>query len=568
MATKLKTAAGPRPDLDALEAKPLGMVALEDLHDSPFNPRRRYDGKGLEELADSYRLCPSAIPDLLARPRPNGGKGVELIFGHRRKRAAKLAGLTELPVRLVDVDGHVARALQWAENATREALHPLDEADSFAAWLREPGTTVEAIASEIGRPPAFVRSRVKLASLPPGARSAVDDGRLGLGHAALIAGLASAEDQARALEHALTESYDGTRPSVRTLAKWIETELTLDLARAPWQLDDGALVLTAGACSDCPKRSGATADLFAGALTGDRCLDKACWAEKLKAHMVERKNAGEAVLEITEAHGSTVRKPTDPLPRGCYVEVKTTPDEHDLRELRREVKFELEPPQDLDEDKMDEWEPSAAEVEKAVERRLAEEFGACEFARQAVVKKGKAKGDVRLVCTEPKCPKHGDSIRKPTIQASSSSSSEPRVDYEAERKKREAEAERLRKVRGRVLLEVLARVKLEKGHLAKPELLELVQYDDWCMRQIAGHIGEWGKIKKPGELTLEKLSLYLLVTRFSREVAFDQGNRLLGVARRLKVDVKAIEKAVAAEEKGEAPAKKAPAKKKAAAKKR
>jgi ParB family chromosome partitioning protein len=520
-----------------------GPVALDELRDSPFNPRRRFDQKKLEELADAYRLCPEAIPRPLVRRK---GDGLELIFGHRRKRGAKLAGLEVLDVDITEVDDHLARVLQHGENGGREDLHPLDEAEWFAGWTREVGATADVIAAEIGRPVSFVRARLKLAALVGDARAALERGDLGVGQAMLIAGL-PAEQQPAVVEEALRETWDGARRTVKQLAKWIEDELSLDLGRAPWELDDATVSISAGACSACPKRTGATADLFAGAIAGDRCLDRACWNEKLAAHIRQKKKSG-GLIEVTDAHGSRVKKDGAPLPRGCYAPITATPE--DIADIRDQVEFDLKSEMHEADEETDFDAPLPAEKVKEVEERvakeLAERFQECEHARDALVSKGSNKGQVIRVCAEPKCKVHGKGIDAPTV--ASADDPRPQRDYEAERKEREAKEAIERKVRTAVLKASLEAVKLDRGHLQKAELLELAHADDYALDQIRDDLG-WGPKKKLADMPLEELSLRLLAFAFAREAAWGQGNRLPGFAKRHKVDVAKIRKAVLAEAK-------------------
>jgi ParB family chromosome partitioning protein len=558
--------------LPAAETKPAmeiniehhGPVALDDLRDSPFNPRRRFDQAKLEELADAYRLCPEAIPRPLVRRK---GDGLELIFGHRRKRGAKLAGLEVLDVDITEVDDHLARVLQHGENGGREDLHPLDEADWFAGWTREVGATADVIAAEIGRPVSFVRARLKLAALVGDARAALERGDLGVGQAMLIAGL-PADQQPTAVEEALRETWDGARRTVKQLAKWIEDELSLDLGRAPWELDDAVLSPSAGACTSCPKRTGATADLFAGAIAGDRCLDRACWDAKLAAHIRLKKKSG-GLLEVSDAHGNRVKKDGAPLPRGCYAPITATPEAVD--EIRGDIEFDVKSEllqQDEDREFNAPLPPEKVkEIEELVAKEVAERFQECEHARDALVSKGSNKGQVIRVCAEPKCKVHGKEIDAPKVAGD-----EPaQRDYEAERKEREEKEAIERKVRVAVLKASLEAVKLDRGHLQKAELLELAHADDYALDQIRDGLG-WGPKRKLADMPLEELSLRLLAFSFAREAAWGQGNRLPGFAKRHKIDIAKIRKAVLTEAKPkpEKPAKaeqaKPAAKKKAKAK--
>lgn len=488
--------AAAEPAAPAIVIEHLGRVRLEDISDSPFNPRKRYDGEKLRELADAYRRC-----------------------------AAQMALLNELEVDVADVDDHTARMLQRAENALREDLHPLDEADWFAGWVKD--ATVESIAAEIGKSPAYVSGRIKLASLITVARAELDAGNIGIGVAQLIAGLSSPDDQRRALEYAKSEGWEGHPPATDVVAEWITRELTMDLARAPWPLESAALVPEAGACATCPKRTGATIDLFAGVITGDRCLAKRCWDEKLAAHLREAKRAGE-LLEVTSKRGDTVKKPGAPLPTDCYKPVKPT--QSDLDELR-------------------------------------------DHARDALVKDGPDKGQVRRVCAEPTCPVHGKELEPgfgfvATLGALISSPSS--VDWEKKRAAENAKRELEEKVRLRALKLAIAKVKLEDGNLPLAELVRVadgqVRGNEEGEKRLEEVLGV--KLPKKGMAGLERaqLSRSLLFSLFEWDIdGWRPGTELLDFAKRYKVDVAKIraefktEEKVAAAAKASAPAK--PAKK-------
>lgn len=253
-----------------------------ELEDSPLNPRKTYNLTKISELAETIRRV-GWVGQLLGR-RVDGL--VELVYGHRRKRAAIEAELEAIPVELRDLTDEEVIAIQMAENVAREDMTPLEEGDGFAAWKRT-GASVEDMAAEVGRPVSFVRQRLQLAALPGAVRGALARGTIGVGHALLIGGLPPEQQQDAALEHVVETIDAHGECTVRDLASWVRWKAR-DLADAPWKLDDAQLVLSAPACAKCTKRTGATADLFPG-VTEDRCLDAECWSMKLEAHQREQK---------------------------------------------------------------------------------------------------------------------------------------------------------------------------------------------------------------------------------------------------------------------------------------
>jgi ParB family transcriptional regulator, chromosome partitioning protein len=172
-------------------------------------------------------------------------------------------------------------------------VHPLHEAQGFAALLRleEPKYSIELIAAKCGKNAAYVASRLRLTELAPAAVEAFTKDEIGLGHALLLAKL-QAGQQEEALAACWQESYTGGSKAkrillpVRHLREWIEHNILLELATAPFSKDDPTLVPDAGSCVECSKRTGHNTLLFEGiAAKHDSCSDPACYAAKVDAHV-------------------------------------------------------------------------------------------------------------------------------------------------------------------------------------------------------------------------------------------------------------------------------------------
>lgn len=166
--------------------------------------RRRFAPEALAELAASIRESGVVQPIVLR----SLGNGYELLAGERRWRAAQLAGLHELPAILRnDLDDDEAQVLGLVENLQRESLSPIETAEG----LRSLGTlhrlTHEAIGARIGKSRVYVTNFLRLLALAPAVQTLVDEGRLSLGHAKVLAGLPQTLQQAWAeatLREALT----------------------------------------------------------------------------------------------------------------------------------------------------------------------------------------------------------------------------------------------------------------------------------------------------------------------------------------------------------------------------
>lgn len=290
-ARKLEPAV-PTPSFD------LQRIPIAQIVESPLNPRRQFDDKTLQELADNIAQV-GIITPLLVRPH---AKGYEIAAGHRRFRAAKLAKLAEVPCIVRELDDRAFLEVMTIENLQREDIHPLDEALGYQALIDKTGMDVAAIAARVGKSESYVYQRMKLAALVPALQKAFLDEELTAGHAILIARL-QPKDQTQALK--AMKWHDPM--SVRELAGWIENNLHLDLGEAAFDPAADTLVPAAGPCTTCPKRTGNQPSLFPDIKKGDTCTDPACFKAKVKAHgdraVKEAKAAGTPVVKISLRYG-------------------------------------------------------------------------------------------------------------------------------------------------------------------------------------------------------------------------------------------------------------------------
>jgi ParB/RepB/Spo0J family partition protein len=271
-------AAAPRASLAALDlytnpdTNDVHRLPVDVLEDSPTNPRSRYPQAGLQEMADTMQQVGVLEPILVrplrsADPHVVDGQGqpqdtYQIVFGHRRVRAARLAGLDRIPaiVRALS-DAHAAQ-LQAIENLQREDLDPLDEAEGYQAYLRAHGITKQQLADEIGKSRTHVYNRLKLATLGEDGRTALREGRIDAEVATLIARVPT-KHQPKAIAIACETDWRKNRKSFRNVRADLLEKFSCDLADAPWDLDDAGLDVMAGRCTTCPKRSGASPEQFA-----------------------------------------------------------------------------------------------------------------------------------------------------------------------------------------------------------------------------------------------------------------------------------------------------------------
>ncbi len=165
---------------DAGGAPPdLRTLPLDAIEPNPDQPRRHFDDEGLAALADSLRER-GVLQPVLVRPRPGGT--FELIAGERRWRAARLAGLDDLPAIVREGDDAASLELALIENMAREDLNPVEQARACAALVEELGLTREGVGRRVGRSRVSVSNLLRLLDLPDEALELLESGALTEGH--------------------------------------------------------------------------------------------------------------------------------------------------------------------------------------------------------------------------------------------------------------------------------------------------------------------------------------------------------------------------------------------------
>lgn len=160
----------------------LKLLPLEEIAESPLNTRKRFDETALRELADSLQAKGQLTP-VLVRPHASGHGVYELAAGHRRFRAAKLAGLKALYAIVRPMDDTTFLEVLTIENLQREDVHPLEEADGYAELIEQARYDVAKIAASVGKSERYVYDRLKLRTLAPEVRELFLADRLTPAHA-------------------------------------------------------------------------------------------------------------------------------------------------------------------------------------------------------------------------------------------------------------------------------------------------------------------------------------------------------------------------------------------------
>ena len=165
-------------EVPAAQNTPVG-IRLSEIEPNPRQPRQDFDMLALEELAQSIRENGVITPITLRKT----GDTYQIIAGERRWRASRLAGLTEIPAIVLDVDEDTAYALALIENLQREDLNPMEEAEGYRRLTQELGLTQEQAAQRVGRSRPAVANALRLLTLPKSVETLLRDKQLSAGHA-------------------------------------------------------------------------------------------------------------------------------------------------------------------------------------------------------------------------------------------------------------------------------------------------------------------------------------------------------------------------------------------------
>ena len=158
-------------------------LPLQKIEPNPLQPRKTFAEEELDALAESIRIH-GIIQPLTVRLLPNGY--YQIIAGERRWRAARLAGLSQVPVVVIEADDRKAMELAMIENLQREDLNPIEEAEGYQVLMSQYGMTQEETAQRVGKSRSAVANALRLLHLCPPVRAMVEDGRLTNGHARAI----------------------------------------------------------------------------------------------------------------------------------------------------------------------------------------------------------------------------------------------------------------------------------------------------------------------------------------------------------------------------------------------
>ena len=161
------------------------MISITDIQKNPYQPRKKFDGEKLDELAQSIKEN-GVIQPIIVRQSPV--IGYEILAGERRYRASLLAGLTSIPAVVKQLSDQEMMVQSIIENLQRENLNPIEEARAYES-LVEKGFTHAEIADKMGKSRPYISNSIRLLSLPEQILSEVENGKLSQAHARSLVGL-------------------------------------------------------------------------------------------------------------------------------------------------------------------------------------------------------------------------------------------------------------------------------------------------------------------------------------------------------------------------------------------
>jgi len=179
------------------EVKNITYVNIDCIRPNPYQPRKQFNKQALDELCESIKqygvLQPINVRQITAT-------SYELVAGERRLRAAKMAGLTEIPAIVINVDDNNSAVMALIENLQREDLNYMEEAEGYNNLITEHGFTQEELAQKIGKSQSTIANKIRLLKLPPLVKKILFDNNLTERHARALLKLHDEQLQLKVLK--------------------------------------------------------------------------------------------------------------------------------------------------------------------------------------------------------------------------------------------------------------------------------------------------------------------------------------------------------------------------------
>ena len=229
------------PDLQAVQEKQIQTLPLSRIEPRQDQPRDQFDEDRLQDLAASIARH-GLIQPVIVRHLPNGD--YQIIAGERRWRAARIAGLSEIPVRVLEADDRSVAELALVENLQRDDLNPMEEARGYQKLISDYSLTQEEAAAGVGKSRSAVTNALRLLNLSAPVADLVERGALSAGHARALLAVEDPVLQLSAAKQVLEKSL-----SVRK-AEQLAAKLAKQSSAPPSSPEEGPFVDYAAALSD------------------------------------------------------------------------------------------------------------------------------------------------------------------------------------------------------------------------------------------------------------------------------------------------------------------------------
>lgn len=254
-------------------------INIKNISITGKNDRKTFDQTHLQELSDSI-IKHGILQNVVVRT--NGKKGhYELIAGERRIKAAQMAGLKEVPCTIKTVNDTEFKEIMLIENLQREDIHPLQEATGFQELI-DKKIAIDQIALKVGKSALYVKQRLALLNLSDSGKELFEAYTMKLGHAKILC-MFTPDQQDEAIDRVMQgdEGFNYFNHHLDLVA-YMNQYILNKLEDAPFDTQDPNLIKKAGACTTCPKQTGANTELFACVTQDAKCMDKSCFSNKIE----------------------------------------------------------------------------------------------------------------------------------------------------------------------------------------------------------------------------------------------------------------------------------------------
>ena len=229
-------------DLQALSAEEVLSLPISRIEPRQDQPRDRFDEERLQDLASSISLH-GLIQPVIVRKLEQGS--YQIIAGERRWRAARMAGLTEIPVRVLNADDRSVSELALVENLQREDLNPMEEARGYQKLMTDYQLTQEETAAGVGKSRSAVANALRLLNLSAPVSAMVEEGTLSAGHARALLTLDSPALQKKAADQVVAKALSVRKTELLAARMKKEARISAEVAEkdgAGTEIDYAAVV--------------------------------------------------------------------------------------------------------------------------------------------------------------------------------------------------------------------------------------------------------------------------------------------------------------------------------------